>query len=192
LPSRTPQWSDCRPRRLEAGVLRPARLAARGTALIRLEAVERRAHGNLVGIARPDDEICYFFRRLPCFVGALQPRGVDRALRAWCFCHIVYGAAHRRGDIRLGRKDDARFVRVLADFNGGAPKFPSMLRGSHSAERRRRPRPVARARRRERKCLSGASRPTGRTSLSREACPLHEWTLKETYLDTPPPTYEVS
>ena len=60
-PRRTPQWSDCRPRRLEAGVLRPARLAARGTALIRLEAVERRAHGNLVGIARPDDEIGYFF-----------------------------------------------------------------------------------------------------------------------------------
>jgi hypothetical protein len=66
--------------RLEAGALRPARLAARGTALIRLEAVERRAQGNLVGIARPDDGISYFFRRLPCFVGALQPRGVDRAL----------------------------------------------------------------------------------------------------------------
>ena len=53
------------PRPIAAGALRPARLAARGTALIRLEAVERRAHGNLVGIARPDDEISYFFRCLP-------------------------------------------------------------------------------------------------------------------------------
>jgi hypothetical protein len=57
--------------------VRPAPLAARGTALIRLEAVERRAHGNLVGISRPDDEFSYVFRRLPCFVGAL-PRGVGR------------------------------------------------------------------------------------------------------------------
>jgi hypothetical protein len=113
-----------RPRPIGAGALRRARLAARRTALIRLEAIERRAHGNLVGITRPDDEISYFFRRLPCLIGALQPRGVDKALRAWCFCHIVYGAAHRRGDIRLGRKDNARFVPILADFSGGHPSSP--------------------------------------------------------------------
>jgi DNA invertase Pin-like site-specific DNA recombinase len=47
-PLRSDRVLECRPRRLEAGALRPARLAARGTALIRLEAVERRAHGNLV------------------------------------------------------------------------------------------------------------------------------------------------
>ena len=41
-------------------------------------------------------------------------------------------------------------------FQPRAPKFPSMFQESHSAERRRRPRPVARARRTEQKCLSCA------------------------------------
>src|SRR6516225_6242028 len=35
----------------------PARVASRRTALIKFEPIERRADGNLVGIARPDDEI---------------------------------------------------------------------------------------------------------------------------------------
>jgi hypothetical protein len=36
--------------------------------LIRLEAVERRAHGNLVGIAWPDDEIGDFFGACPAIL----------------------------------------------------------------------------------------------------------------------------
>ena len=43
----------------------PARVASRRTALIKFEPIERRADGNLVGIARPDDEIGYFLGARP-------------------------------------------------------------------------------------------------------------------------------
>ena len=80
----------------------PARVASRRTALIKFEPIERQADGNLVGIARPDDEIGYFLGRPRRRVGALQPRGVDRALWACRFCHIFDGTPHSRGDITFG------------------------------------------------------------------------------------------
>jgi hypothetical protein len=40
-----------------AEILRPAHPAARGTALIRLEAVEPRTHGDLLAVVGSDDEI---------------------------------------------------------------------------------------------------------------------------------------
>jgi hypothetical protein len=62
-------------------------LATPLTAPVDFKALEFGADGNLVGLARSDDEVGGGFLLFLPWIGALQPSGVGRALWAWCLAH---------------------------------------------------------------------------------------------------------
>jgi len=95
-----------------------------GTALVVPKALECGADGNLVGVARPDDEVGGRFLLCLPWVGAPQPGRVGRALQAWCFAHRGNVALPQGTCICLRRQDDGLRVPVLAGPYTGRPRSP--------------------------------------------------------------------